>query len=661
MTEVQPRKSLGQLLALTEKSRPAESRHRSQTVDQAQWFVDHEISVVPTKGKMPIGGVYSAKLSTKGITNGYGIALGSGLIGIDYDIDEDPEKLRNLLNTRFWRSGSQKGFGVLYRVSKELSEYGGVFRPGITLRGCGSILVGPGSLHPSGGIYTLIDDIEIQEAPDWVIATLELIRTNKEKESTILLGKSIEPHTLLKDKRLQDKLEADSVEGTRSEKTYELLAYACERGGTNEELAWLISNFKPAIDKGNVQKDLARILNKLRTLHDHTGKPCDQAKCPNKPTWMSSTSVSTDSNTKKQPSINLLVEPFSNMKKEIFAWYDEPWIPQIGLALVAGPSGAGKSTYLVYQIAKLTRQKIKCLYLGTREQDGSRIRAQLEAADADLDYVFSALMEETHNDMTFKTEVQFKRDLDILSKVIVDHGIKAVFLDPGNSYIGISEGNDTSGALRLHLERLKRLCEDLKITIVFLKHTKKQQKDDGNIPIGDMIYGDTVWKEVPRINTMLWPVKDKLRERLELSDDDPTNVLLLVAEGHNYADKNHPAAQFHLHAVFDNDLQTKVTKIDYLGCKTITTSEIDDKKGQSDKEAKESKKVDNELDSWVVKMLKPHREKGLSTEILRKLAGKDGYSWNNIKVRVNRGRVEVEKIPIEGSNEVIWKLPLTFM
>jgi hypothetical protein len=264
--------------------------------DHAKWFVDHNVSVVPIKGKTPIGknGVKDAKLSTDGITDGYGIALGNGIIGIDYDIYDGASGIEAFTPTRAWVSGSGKGYGLLYKVPVELSNY--TFKlpgmSGITIRGCGSIIVGPGSVHPGnpkngtkpGGIYTLQDDIEIADAPEFILEFIKN-RATRPTGSDVKIGNYLEPTWLYKDTRWVQKFNTKDITD-RSAQTFDIAAYSAERGANNEELAWTIANFKPAIDKGHLDKEIPRVIEKIREKHPHEDLACDEDNCPNTPAWM---------------------------------------------------------------------------------------------------------------------------------------------------------------------------------------------------------------------------------------------------------------------------------------------------------------------------------------------------------------------------------------
>lgn len=266
-------------------------------MDNVGWFAQREIPVLPLTGK--VGDVKKAKVTTE-IDGNYGVALGNGLIGIDFDEYDGATGLEVFPETRRWRSGSGKGYGILYYVPKELSNNTFSISPGITVRGCGSYLVGPDSIHPGtpkkgispGGTYKLENDVEIEDAPDWLKEFCKL-RAASIRETELELDFEVEPEWLHKDSKFKKKFEIEDL-SDRSGKTYDIAAYATERGATNEELSWIITHFKPAIDKGYLSKEVPRVIRKLRDLHKHPGKPCDEANCENQPAWMTGKAKTND-------------------------------------------------------------------------------------------------------------------------------------------------------------------------------------------------------------------------------------------------------------------------------------------------------------------------------------------------------------------------------
>lgn len=271
-------------------------------LSQATWFTERGISILPLVGKT--GDVKKAKPSTELIKGNYGIALGGGLIGIDYDEHDGATGIEAFTDTRAWKSGSGQGYGILYFVPNELSTHTYVISKGITVRGKNSYLVGPGSIHPGtpkkgikpGGIYTLLEqaDIEIAEAPEWLLGLLQA-RATAAIETKLELKESTRPDWLFNDSSWVKKFETtDNCD--RSAQTWNISSYSGERGASNEELSWIISHFPPAIDKDYLSAEVPRVIQKVRSKHQHSGRPCDAAgvDCPNKPEWMSKQLASID-------------------------------------------------------------------------------------------------------------------------------------------------------------------------------------------------------------------------------------------------------------------------------------------------------------------------------------------------------------------------------
>lgn len=256
---------------------------------QISWFADHGIPVLPLVGKT--GDIKKASITDK-VTGNYGVALGNGLIGIDYDeYDGALTPITAFPETRMWRSGSNQGYGLLYKVPLELSNHGMKVLPGITIRACGSYLVGPGSIHPGtpeknipkGGIYTLVNDTDIADAPEEI---LDLLRGRATRATEAVgIGIATKPDWLFNDNAWVKKFEI--VEASdRSGSTWDIAVYSGERGASNEELSWIMQNFKPAIDKGNLSKEIPRIVQKVRDKHPHADLACDEVQCENTPAWM---------------------------------------------------------------------------------------------------------------------------------------------------------------------------------------------------------------------------------------------------------------------------------------------------------------------------------------------------------------------------------------
>ena len=110
----------------------------------------------------------------------YGIAT-AGLIVVDIDprhgghlwLEENEHRLPDTLRFRTCSGG----FHFLFRApdGREIGNPIGI-APGIDIRGNGGQIVGPGSIHPDGGQYTIEvgpNDVELAETPAWLIELIE--------------------------------------------------------------------------------------------------------------------------------------------------------------------------------------------------------------------------------------------------------------------------------------------------------------------------------------------------------------------------------------------------------------------------------------------------------------------------------------------------------
>lgn len=153
-------------------------------------------SVFPLRGKEPTTGatphgckdasrqpqrvtaLFNAADKGRGAT-GYGIATGraSGVVVVDVDGPEaraEAER-RGLRSGHVVKTGRAGGDGwhIYYAIPQGLEVRSRKLAPGLELKGDGSYVVGPGSLHPSGAVYTVVKHGEPSPAPEWIKAEPE--------------------------------------------------------------------------------------------------------------------------------------------------------------------------------------------------------------------------------------------------------------------------------------------------------------------------------------------------------------------------------------------------------------------------------------------------------------------------------------------------------
>lgn len=74
--------------------------------------------------------------------------------------------------------------------------------------------------------------------------------------------------------------------GDRSRQVYGAVAAALEVGLTDGQVLTFVGQLAAGRERGQVGRDTALALAKLRPDHEHPGQPCDRANCPHTPRWM---------------------------------------------------------------------------------------------------------------------------------------------------------------------------------------------------------------------------------------------------------------------------------------------------------------------------------------------------------------------------------------
>lgn len=344
---------------------------------------------------------------------------------------------------------------------------------------------------------------------------------------------------------------------------------------------------------------------------------------------------------------------YSEVEEKPIEWYDKPWLPKIGLAGLAGPPDIGKSTLLSWEIAKLTQEfEINVAYFSGREEDLSRVKSRLKLAGADLNRVGYFTIHVETDEVTYEKEINLAENLRDLRIMVKAHNIKAVYLDPGTSYIGVDEDGDRTTGLRTKLEMLKAFAENEGVLIRFIKHTKKEQIHSHGLPLVSRIAGHQVWTEVPRIFSILWPLTDKLKDSLELKAEDPATLLHLRGKNNN-APKDLPARAYKIYAN-----EHGATALEYLGDREVSNEEIVEKTAESKQET--TMRISNEKGGidWVIERLKEAGSVGVPLKELREKYTTENRepSWRTIQTKLSKGLLPIEVVNIEGStnNEKQW-------
>ncbi|HKH77336.1 MAG TPA: bifunctional DNA primase/polymerase, partial [Rubrobacteraceae bacterium] len=146
-------------------------------------------AVFPVRDKVPLTahGVKDASRDRARVTamfnaapraTGYGIATGaaSGIVVVDVDGPEaqaeaERRGLRRGCSGCVVRTGREgDGWHLYFTIPRGTTLRSRVLAPGLELKAEGAYVVGPGSAHPSGRLYTAVRDDDPSPAPEWILA-----------------------------------------------------------------------------------------------------------------------------------------------------------------------------------------------------------------------------------------------------------------------------------------------------------------------------------------------------------------------------------------------------------------------------------------------------------------------------------------------------------
>jgi AAA domain len=163
-------------------------------------------------------------------------------------------------------------------------------------------------------------------------------------------------------RHLRDRL--DEAPGPdRSAQTAGLVVAAVEWGLDDGQVVALALAHRPTREKygKRVEKEVARLLGKFRPDHQHLGRPCDRAGCPNTPRWMAgppAEPVPVRPAGSAEPQEGAPVDLLAGLRDG--AWLDAQHFPPLaymvpglipeGSVLLVGPPKIGKS-WLVLTVA----------------------------------------------------------------------------------------------------------------------------------------------------------------------------------------------------------------------------------------------------------------------------------------------------------------------
>lgn len=306
----------------------------------------------------------------------------------------------------------------------------------------------------------------------------------------------------------------------------------------------------------------------------------------------------------------LVVTPGSQIKAKRLEWWEPGLILNYAINLLAAREGKGKSTVGSSWAARETNNGGTVLWIGTEESREHAIVPRLIAAGADMERV---IFVDVQTDLG-SGALMFPLDLNAIEKVIRDHQVTMIFLDPAKAVVppGFS-GNDDI-AVRQYLEPIAALADRAKVTIIGLAHFGKRVGSDS----GQLMLGSVAWSQVARCV-------------LSIAEDPDTGNRVLTNTKANYVGTDR-SVEFRITSttIQLDDGPAEIGSVEWLG--DTTTDARDLLAGTDDDDAGERTAAEHWLEDYLTangrspsKAVKAEaRKEGISEATLKRAKKKIG-------------------------------------
>jgi len=371
----------------------------------------------------------------------------------------------------------------------------------------------------------------------------------------------------------------------------------------------------------------------------------------------------------------LILVPFSDMESEPYEWYEKNHIPRRGVVILAGEPGTGKSTLVCHYLAQATNGTWRrggigtCLYLaGTEDSLKDIIKPRLIAAKADVSKIFTVeVQEHDEDDEAYNRKAVFNRDMLALRKVVREHNVKMIAMDPANTFLGIDEEKHSYSEIRSTLEKVLRFADEEDCLIVLIKHFRKNQSSGIKLDAMSRLFGSAAWGEVVRHMLVLRRVDDEIRDRKALDIDDPVSAILSV-EKNSYG----PTAATGLYPLGFSREPVKVStgklkdvEIARLVClgERRDLTDLDTVAVMTDEQVDKRIKDEDAAKEWLIETLQAEGGRMEITKLkdIHKKDERSGVSWRTLMRKADQLGIISQPIEGAGKNRKEWVLPPELM
>lgn len=180
-----------------------------------------------------------------------------------------------------------------------------------------------------------------------------------------------------------------------------------------------------------------------------------------------------------------IVKPASEYQLQTVDWAWTDYIPAAAITIIDGDPGLGKSQFTCWLAASVSNHRrmpdassvpdnlpTGVLMLSAEDDPNRTIRPRLEAVGGDLNQIkFFAGIETFDGDERGFT---LPRDVDLLERVVNEHGVGLVVIDPFVAYLDGSLSMNNDSHVRQALKPLAAMAERTGAAVILLRHLNKK-------------------------------------------------------------------------------------------------------------------------------------------------------------------------------------------
>jgi energy-coupling factor transporter ATP-binding protein EcfA2 len=374
-------------------------------------------------------------------------------------------------------------------------------------------VVGPGSLHPTGVVYRIVNDTPMVPMPDWLVDVLLEVRLAYRGQTSrvsnyvrvgpaaiakeaLLNNYALDPHLMLEDAEFELHVPA----GERHYFLQAMVGLLHDGERDADELEDILMSMRDRYcEAGKGDYEIKNLVSWTLAQKPYQGEPNLPIYCKGGVIYKSKEAM----DAAPDPVVNVadeLIWRYPRIKGDICQYVMEPtqgkeyngWFPRGSVSLIAGGSGSGKSTFMLNMLHKQTTREyilghrgagLRYLVLfadrGALSNRTTLKRMGLENAGVNIDYIGNA--------SNFAAIDAIKNSVENFE----EHEMpQAVFVEGADLLVSKLNESDCVGQFMLAMQRL---AEHYHVALVLSVGAPKSNKQTGPTARRDMVVGSQMW------------------------------------------------------------------------------------------------------------------------------------------------------------------------